>query len=245
MINFRFIIPVYNSEKYIEKCLDSVLNQDYPNWKAFVVNDASADNTASIINEFVKKDKRFNSVCNFKNMGALWNCFNYIPQLCKDPEDIILFLDGDDWLSDSSVLDYLKTTYDTPGLWLSYGEYKTVSNNFVGCSRPLYDTSTYREKGNWCTSHLKTVKYWIWKKSRVVDSKDINGDFNTSSAWDHPISFGLLEMATVKHIKCIDRILYVYNNLNPISEDKKDLERQEQSALLARKLPKYEPVEKD
>ena len=166
MNKFKIIIPGFNAAGYVGKCLQSILDQDYPHWKVFIANDASTDNTASIINEFVKKDKRFNSVCNFKNMGALWNCFQYIPQLCDDPEDIICFVDMDDWLATSDALSYLNSVYQTapgePGLWLSYGQYFTISNNLIGCGRPLSDTSTYREKENWGTRHLKTVNYSLW-----------------------------------------------------------------------------------
>ena len=52
------IVPVYNAEKYIEKCLNSLLAQTYPNIEILCTNDCSTDNSASIIQEMQKKDSR-------------------------------------------------------------------------------------------------------------------------------------------------------------------------------------------
>lgn len=52
---FSIIIPVYNSEKYLENCLNSVLNQTYLNIEVFVINDGSTDNSMAICDEFAKE----------------------------------------------------------------------------------------------------------------------------------------------------------------------------------------------
>lgn len=51
------IIPVYNVEKYLKECLDSVLAQTYQNWEAICVNDGSPDNCAQILDDYAKKIK--------------------------------------------------------------------------------------------------------------------------------------------------------------------------------------------
>ena len=58
-MKFSIIIPVYNVEPYLEKCLDSVINQTYKNFEVIIVNDSSPDNSQKIIDKYVKKDKRF------------------------------------------------------------------------------------------------------------------------------------------------------------------------------------------
>lgn len=63
------IIPAYNSEKYIEECLNSILHQEYTNWEAVVVNDGSTDNTAKICDSFFARDNRF-KIIHKKNEGA-------------------------------------------------------------------------------------------------------------------------------------------------------------------------------
>ena len=53
------IIPVYNAETYLRECLQSVADQSYRNFEVICVDDGSKDNSASICQEFVDKDKRF------------------------------------------------------------------------------------------------------------------------------------------------------------------------------------------
>ena len=55
MKKVTLIIPVYNSEKYIGKCLDSILNQTYTNFEILVVNDGSKDNSQKVIEEYQNK----------------------------------------------------------------------------------------------------------------------------------------------------------------------------------------------
>ena len=52
------IIPVYNVEKYIRECLDSIVNQTYKNLQIILVDDGSSDNSGKICDEFAKKDSR-------------------------------------------------------------------------------------------------------------------------------------------------------------------------------------------
>lgn len=58
MPKFSIIIPVYNTEKYLQQCVESVLNQTYADFEIILVNDGSTDNSAKICNDFSKIDKR-------------------------------------------------------------------------------------------------------------------------------------------------------------------------------------------
>jgi glycosyltransferase involved in cell wall biosynthesis len=87
------IIPVYGTEKYLEKCILSVVNQTYTNLEIIIVNDCSPDNSQFIINEYIKKDSRIKCVRLSKNMGL------YHARLAGFDEaggDYIAFLDSDD-----------------------------------------------------------------------------------------------------------------------------------------------------
>ena len=63
------IIPTYNSEKTLNRLLDSVVNQSYKNLEIILINDGSTDNSLKIINSFEKKDKRI-KIINQKNQGV-------------------------------------------------------------------------------------------------------------------------------------------------------------------------------
>ncbi len=93
-MKFSIIVPVYNVEKYIDKCLSSILNQTYKNYEVIVVNDGSPDNSQIIIDEYVKKDNRFKS---YKKVnGGLSDARNYGINLATG--DYLLFLDSDDYI---------------------------------------------------------------------------------------------------------------------------------------------------
>ena len=55
---FSILIPVYNVEKYLNQCLDSVLNQEFEDYEVILVNDGSTDNSGLICEEYAAKDKR-------------------------------------------------------------------------------------------------------------------------------------------------------------------------------------------
>lgn len=99
-MKFSIIIPVYNVEKYIRKCLDSIINQTYSNFEVIIVNDGTKDNSQSIIDEFCEKDSRFKSY--IKENGGLSDARNYGVKYATG--DYIIFLDSDDFIEKDLLL---------------------------------------------------------------------------------------------------------------------------------------------
>ena len=97
MKKISIIIPCYNVEKYLTKCLDSIINQTYSNLEIICVNDGSTDNTLNILKEYKAKDDRI-VVINQKNRG-LSGARNTGLKYAKS--DYIMFVDSDDWLEHS------------------------------------------------------------------------------------------------------------------------------------------------
>ena len=107
---FSIIVPVYNVEKYIKKCLESIKNQTYTNFEVIIVNDGSKDSSQIIIDEYVNSDNRFKSF--IKKNGGLSSARNYGLKYVKG--DYILFLDSDDYI-DINLLENLSkvdSSYD-------------------------------------------------------------------------------------------------------------------------------------
>lgn len=67
-IMFYIIVPIFNVERYLRKCLDSLLSQSYTQWKAILVNDGSTDSSGEIAQEYANKDARF-IILNQENQG--------------------------------------------------------------------------------------------------------------------------------------------------------------------------------
>lgn len=101
MIKFSIIIPVYNVEKYLNKCLDSIVKQTYKNYETIIVCDKCSDNSESIVDEYVKKYKKFTKI--YEEHTGLSKARNIGVE--SSSGDYILFLDGDDYFE----LDLLKT----------------------------------------------------------------------------------------------------------------------------------------
>lgn len=95
------IIPVYNTQRYLARCLDSVLQQSYPKLEIILLDDASADDSGLICEEYARKDKRIKSFRFNKNTGV--SIRNY--GIDKASGEYISFVDSDDFLD--------KNTYQT------------------------------------------------------------------------------------------------------------------------------------
>ena len=99
------IIPIYNVERYLRKCLDSVINQTYKNIEVLLINDGSTDNSQKIVDEYVKKDKRFKSF--IKKNGGLSDARNFGIQ--KATGKYFLLVDSDDTIEKNTVNDLANT----------------------------------------------------------------------------------------------------------------------------------------
>ena len=96
------IVPIYNVEKYLNKCVDSIINQTYKNLEIILVDDGSPDNCPQICDEYAKKDKRIKVI--HKENGGLSDSRNVGIQEAKG--EYIGFIDSDDYI-DSEMYEYL------------------------------------------------------------------------------------------------------------------------------------------
>ena len=97
------IVPVYNVENYLDKCLDSLINQTYKNLEIIVINDGSTDNSGIICQEYAQKDNRIIYV--EKENGGQSEARNM--GLDRMTGSYVTFVDSDDWVE----LDYVETLY--------------------------------------------------------------------------------------------------------------------------------------
>lgn len=93
-VSVSIIVPIYNSEKYLEQCLNSVLRQTYTNYEVILIDDGSTDDSRRIYNRFIEFDNRFVSYYQ-KNQGVS-AARNHGLDVAEG--EIIIFLDSDDVL---------------------------------------------------------------------------------------------------------------------------------------------------
>ncbi len=88
------IVPVYNVEKYLEKCINSIISQSYSNLEIILVDDGSTDKSSQICNEYLEKDSRIKVI--HKENGGVTNARK--AGFLQSTGMYITFVDGDDWL---------------------------------------------------------------------------------------------------------------------------------------------------
>lgn len=93
------VVPIYNVEKYLERCINSIMNQTYKNIEILLVNDGSPDNSKEIMEKYKGNDKRIK--CFYKKNGGLSDTRNYAINIASGK--YICFIDGDDYIENTFV----------------------------------------------------------------------------------------------------------------------------------------------
>lgn len=106
---FSIIIPVYNSEKYLSKCINTILNQSFDNYEIIIVEDGSTDNSGEIADQLSNNDSRI-KVIHVENGGA-GKARNIGIAAAKG--EYILFIDSDDYIEKDSLLIIYKNILNT------------------------------------------------------------------------------------------------------------------------------------
>lgn len=135
------IIPVYNVEKYLRQCLDSVVNQTYNNFEIIIVNDGTKDNSQQIIDEFVNNDSRIKGV--FQKNQGLSGARN--TGISVATGEYIMFVDSDDWLNLQTIefcIDAIQKTNADVVLFSYFKEYQNHSeSNFILPENYFFDAT--------------------------------------------------------------------------------------------------------
>lgn len=220
------IAPFYNAAEYIGFCVASLRAQTHKDFLAYFIDDMSTDNSCEVFEKYVNMDSRFTLVKNVEKSYAIQNIYKCINSLQLNPEDIIVQLDGDDWLANPEVLQTVINTYEQSKCWVTYGSYINASNLQRGLfSQPLPDF--VHERNNirqipWMTSHLKTFIVGLFQKISVSDFQDAEGNW-LKTTHDLALMFPLIEMAGQRS-KFISEILYVYNDISTLNDFKQHSE---------------------
>ncbi len=123
------VVPIYNVEKYLRLCLDSLLMQTYTNFEVLMINDGSPDDSANICKEYLAKDRRF-QYFEKENSGPS-DTRNYGIDHSKG--EYITFVDSDDWLKESFLADLYEAITRTGAdialsTYIKYDDLQSVYN---------------------------------------------------------------------------------------------------------------------
>lgn len=219
MINI--VTCAWNAEKYIGLCIDSILEQNYQDYKVYIIDDMSIDNTIDMARKKISSDDRFTIIANTSKKFKLKNLDDLISNnnLMQD-NDIIVEVDGDDWLSGPDSLRIVNDTYiKNPNLLIANSNFKFI-NGREGFSKRV-DVSSVRYS-SFCFSHLRTWKCSLWRsvnKKYFIDPRTQDGSYFKITA-DMAYSLPMLEIAGQERYSYIPETLLVYNDINPYNDHK-------------------------
>ncbi len=94
------IVPVHNTADFLDECLQSIVNQSYDKLQIIIVNDASTDQSAKIIDQFKAQDSRIECITNYKKMGV---GFSRNVAIKSAKGDYLYFADSDDMLHEKAI----------------------------------------------------------------------------------------------------------------------------------------------
>jgi len=216
---FNIIVPVFNAEKYLEKCINSIIKQSFKNFQVKIVDDCSTDSSYEIASKMCANYKNFDIFRNSRRLGALNNISRLLGLRVKNPSKTIdILIDGDDYLYSGDVLSIICEKYLKTHCLITYGSHLS-SKGVQGKKYPwlIRNFNLYR-KYFWYASHLRTFRHDLWLSVNPNDLLNKKGQY-FQVAWDLAIMFPMLEMAG-KRQEFMQDLLYVYNDQNPISDHK-------------------------
>jgi len=242
--DFVIVCPTYNNERVCIKNVDAVVQQSYKNWHMIIVDDCSTDRTFKKLRTYIDEHhlgRKITLIHNTQRQGALKNLYDVIHS-CADHVKIVTY-DGDDWFADTNALACIAKEYEDPQVWLTYGQYKTYPENALGICRPFPDEVMKQKSFRtfaWVSSHPRTFYAWLFKKIKKEDLL-YKGKF-MQVTWDLAIMLPMLEMASNGHIRFIPRVLYVYNDANPLNDFRHSFGLQLEIGRFICAKPKYDTL---
>lgn len=194
------IIPVYNSEKYLKECLESVKNIDYPNYEVIVINDGSTDNSKSICDSFSyldnfkifhKKNEGVSKARNFgiKNATGIW----------------VLFVDSDDLCSKDILKKIVDSQYDLT----IFGYEKKYVNKVIKIEPNVDMDVSLENKYNILIDNK--ISGYLWNKLfdlRIIKKNRL--EFDEKIAFCEDLYFITQYLNYVANIRIINSVLYSY-----------------------------------
>ena len=203
------IVPVYNGEKSIERCIRSIQNQSYTNIEVIVVNDGSTDHTEKVIKKYVEEDARFHyikkdntGVSDSRNIG-----------MASAKGEYFQFVDGDDWLVKRATEEFVRTAqlYDCD---------MVISDFYRVCGRKIMvkghiDMGPVITRTKFAEYMMKAPANFyygvLWNKFFKADIiRKFSLVCDTDLDWCEDFRFNLEYLQYVGNVGVIDRPLYYY-----------------------------------
>lgn len=194
------IVPVYNVEKYLDKCVESIVNQTYKDLEIILVDDGSMDNCPAMCDEWAKKDNRIKVI--HKENGGVSSARNI--GLDNVTGEYIGFVDSDDYLE--------------PNMYELLIENLTVTNSDISvCSTFLVDENNDIKADNILESQVlnqeEAVKFLSYKMNNSLWNKLFKKDTFKGCRFDEGHTFGEDHLILLQVLKNVNRVSFISDSL--------------------------------
>lgn len=203
MCKISIIVPIYNSEKYLRKCIESVLKQNYDSYELILIDDGSTDRSGIICDEYANKYGKVNvvhkenkGVSNSRNIG-----------IKKARGEYILFLDSDDWLEENSLIKINRIIREKKVDVLVFGYKEVYENNNTVNLKP-YRNIRENDFEKIVLDISDNIKGFLFNK--LIKKSCIEYYFDESVYVKEDLYFLLQNRANFKKIYIIQDVVYNY-----------------------------------
>lgn len=223
-VNISIIVPVYKIEKYIDRCIKSILDQRYKEFELILIDDGSPDNSGNICDLYAMKDSRIKvihkentGVSDSRNVGLKYAKGKYI-----------MFVDGDDWIESNSLELLADKINNNEVDLIIYGIIKDLySNNKLIKSEinaivneKKMDIKELPTEFEYLINTIKMLPAWMYLfKADIIRMHSLN--FNEELVVYEDFEFNLRYISKCKDILIIPQIIYHYImdvNVNQLSK---------------------------
>ncbi|MDQ0975373.1 glycosyltransferase involved in cell wall biosynthesis [Neobacillus niacini] len=202
------VVPIYKVERYLSKCVDSILNQTYRNLEVILVNDGSPDDCGNIAENYALLDNRVKVI--HKENGGLSDARNYGMKYVTG--EYTLFVDSDDWLDRSMIEELVKTSSKFQAEVVQSAFYYAYNDHL------LFDSRVYKQNASPVVLDNKSLMYEL-VKNNIVKNFAWGKLYKTKIIKDIPFKKGVLfedvfwahqVMQGVKTFVCVNKPFYFY-----------------------------------
>ena len=201
------IVPVYNSEKYLPKCLDSIRSQSFRDFEVILVNDGSKDGSKDICNYYADQDKRFlalhlknSGVSHARNIGLEHSTGQYVT-----------FIDSDDWIESNMFETYINafnSSNNIDAVKVGYYQDSDKGTEVIACS----DDMTFCDKSD-LFKFLEETRYYSFVWNICIRREKVKGlKFNEEINWLEDHIFCYDYYFHCRKVKVMSVPLYHYMN---------------------------------
>lgn len=200
------IVPVYNQEALLERCLTSLQGQMYKNLEVLLIDDGSTDNSSNVCREFCKRDSRFHYY--YKENGGVSSARNY--GMAKANGRYISFCDSDDWVESAYYETMVNSLRESgadlviAGMQLTDG--KQIFEHFFAPEDRLYT------KGELAKSFWEPNLFTLWNSlcNKVYLRSNIQFSLDTSMTCGEDMAFNMKYFMTTEKVSIIKNAGYFY-----------------------------------